>query len=164
MANLFYFGHGAEDSIGFRPSNPNSGFYIKELDYKIGNIVVEEGLFFKKRIPKFFSPYHFVFLDGCETAKGNWCEAFGIERIRTTSAAYGTNGVAPKAFLGAKKLVPYASGGAFSTEHRDFVINLFQQWSTQDIGLQQALNINPRHTVADTFRIWGAQDLRWNSP
>jgi hypothetical protein len=164
MANLFYFGHASESAIGNRTNDPNTGFYINELDYKIGNIVVEEGLIFKKRIPKFFRPYHFVFLDGCEAVNGNWCEAFGIERVKTTSAAYQTNGVAQKAFLSAKTKVGYAVGGAFSTEHRDFVINLFQQWSTQDIGLQQALNINPRHSVADKYRIWGAQDLRWNSP
>jgi hypothetical protein len=163
-ANVFYFGHGAEDSIGNRPSNVNSGFKIEELESFTGNTVETTGFLFKTKKPKFKVPYHFVFFDGCETAKGNWCEAFGIERVKTTTAAYQTNGVAPKAFLGAKKFVPYASGGQFSTEHRDFVINLFQQWSTQDIGLQQALNINPRHTVADNFRIWGAQDLRWNSP
>jgi hypothetical protein len=164
MANLFYFGHASENSIGNRTNNSNSGFYIDEIDVMLGNIIAVEGVFFKKRIPKFLRPYHFVFLDGCEAAKGNWCEAFGIQRKKTTSAAYTTNGVAAKAFLSAKTLVPYAAVNAFSTEHRDFVVNLFQQWSTQDIGLQQALNMNPRHTVADLFRIWGAQDLKWQSP
>jgi hypothetical protein len=117
MANLFYFGHGTEDSLGFRPSNVNSGFYIHELDYLIGNIVIEEGLFLKKRIPKFFRPYHFVFLDGCETAKGTWCEAFGIEQKQTTTAAYQTNNVAPKAFLGWKNkcLTQVADNSAANT-------------------------------------------------
>jgi hypothetical protein len=164
MANLFYFGHATEDSIGFRPTNANSGFYINELDYKIGNIIVEEGLFFKKRIPKFFHPYHFVFLDGCEASKGNWCEAFGIERKKTTTAAYQTNNVAPKAFLSWKTLVPYAGANTFSREHDDFVVSLFSYWSTHTDGLQAALNANPRQTLVPKVRIWGAQDLRWQSP
>lgn len=166
IANLFYFGHGSADTIGFRPTNPDSGFNIDELEIFTANTVVESGFFFKSRTPKFKVPYHFVFFDGCETAKGNWCEAFGIERIKTTTAAYQTNGVAvaPKAFLGWQKLVPYASAGTFSLEHDDFVVSLFSYWSTHNDGLQDALNHNPRQTLVANVRIWGAQDLLWNSP
>src|SRR5205085_1683427 len=71
-----------------------------ELEGLTGNTVKETGLLFKSKKPKFKGPYHFVFLDGCETAKGKWCEAFGIDRIQTTSAGYVTNNSPTQAFLG----------------------------------------------------------------
>ena len=60
--------------------------------------------------------------------------------------------------------VVYASGGQFSREHDDFVVQIFQDWSTQTVGLQGALNLNTRQTLAAQVRIWGAQDLLWNGP
>jgi hypothetical protein len=165
-ANLYYFGHTSENALGNRPSNANSGYYIEELEIITGNTVVPGKGFWKGKIAKFTLPFHFVFLDGCSSAKGNWCEAFGIERVKTTQAGYTTNGLPPKAFLGWKKDMPYAVGAAFSTEHRDFVIDFFGDWSAGagNTGLQAAINQNTRASFIPLIRIWGAQDLRWNSP
>lgn len=153
-ANLYYFGHGAPNAIGQRPTNANSGFYVNELEIVTGNLIIGGS-------PNFQRPFHFVFFDGCNTANGNWCEAFGIERMQLTGAGYTTNGLPPRAFVGWTSTKAYAVGGAFNNQHGNFIISFFNDWSSNGRTLQDALNRNlPSGFTAP--RVYGATDLRWN--
>jgi hypothetical protein len=49
------------------------------------------------KVPKFAVPYRFVFLDGCNSADGNWCIAFGIERKKVPTAEYTKRGIPQRA-------------------------------------------------------------------
>jgi hypothetical protein len=153
-ANLFYFGHGGPNEIGQRPAGTDLGFLVNELEIVTGNSVVNGS-------PVFNHPYHFVFLDGCNTANGNWCEAFGIERIHVTGAGYTTNGLPPRAFVGWRTTKAYGAAGTFNNIHGNFIINFFNDWSTSGDPLQTVINRRlPSGFTAP--RVWGASDLRWN--
>jgi hypothetical protein len=161
--NLFFFGHGSNNSIGNRDTNPNSGFKVSELAPALGNTIGIGTNGFKQ-------PFHFVFLDACNAANGPWCEAFGIERTATTSQYYITNGLSQCAFASWRKAKGYAvANNIFNQAHKNFIINLFNRWSTTTSGFQDAVNFAASVTAGASgypsdMRIWGATDLLWNSP
>jgi hypothetical protein len=160
--NVFFFGHGSDNSIGNRDKDGASGFKVNELAPFLGNTTVSN-------TPSFNQPFHFIFLDACNAGNGPWCEAFGIERITTTSAYYTTNGVTARTFVSWRTAKGYAViGTIFNAVHRDFITNLFDRWSTTSDGFQDAVNYAASHTTGASgypsdMRIWGARDLLWNS-
>src|ERR1019366_1549634 len=65
--NFYFFGHGGPLSFG-----AYHGSFINNYGlYELGN-------FPASRIPTNTHPYKLVFIDGCQTGKGNLCESFGI--------------------------------------------------------------------------------------
>jgi hypothetical protein len=153
-ANLYYFGHGSQNAIANRVNNANSGFYVNELENFLGNSVIGGNCFFTQ-------PFHFVFLDGCNTGRGAWSEAFGIERMQVSAAGYTTNGLVARAFVGWTSVKAFSVSGAWNNVHGNFIINFFNDWSTSGDPLQTVINRNlPGGFTAP--QIWGATDLRWN--
>jgi hypothetical protein len=152
-ANLFYFGHGGKDAIGERAKDPNKGFFVKEIQTFLGNEIINKS-------PEFTFPYRFVFLDGCNSADGNWCIAFGIEQGKVPTAEYTKRGLQPRAFMGWTTVKAYAIAGAFNNEHGKFVINVFSDWATSGEALKTVID---RRIPAGFTRpkIWGDDQLKW---
>lgn len=106
--NLYYFGHGSANSIGGDVSVLDSSNNItgdKTLPGSKAYLTsqyVHDTITFNKYSGA--RPYRFVFLDGCNTANGNWPGAFGIpkqvepESYYTSSA--NTRHTRPSAFVG----------------------------------------------------------------
>jgi hypothetical protein len=70
VRNFFYFGHGSPDTIGWA-KNPQLSMDKKFLTKLLGNAADPvQGYNLQ--------PFRFVFLDGCETAKSDFCTPFGI--------------------------------------------------------------------------------------
>ncbi len=154
-ANLFYFGHGGADCVGLRTSNTNSGFFVSELNNLLGNSITNGS-------PHFQQPFHFVFLDGCNTGSGHLCEAFGIERFATTSKDYVTNGLVARAFVGWPDTKDYGFGNLWSAQHGNFITSFFNDWQLNNVGLQNALTRNlPPGRGFSPPQVWGATDLTW---
>jgi hypothetical protein len=131
-ANLYHFGHGGPEALGVSP-NLHQGVYSDEIQallingFLSGNLVVHH-------------PYRFVFLDGCNTSAGDWCVAFGTERRATTTAQYAQRGLYTRAFMGWVTIKVYIDAyGLFDTDHYNFVVNFFSNWSNGG-SLRNAIN------------------------
>ena len=154
-ANLFYFGHGAKNAVGERAGDPNKGFFVNEIQTLLHNEIVSG-------VSQFTAPYRFVFLDGCNTANGDWCIAFGIERKKVPTAEYTKRGLLPRAFMGWKTVKAYAIGGAFNNEHGNFVINFFTRWSSGQ-NLKTAIASSLPSAFSSPV-VFGDDELQWNLP
>lgn len=159
-ANLYYFGHGAAKQIGPDPSPyVGLGFTSAFIQQFMGNRY-EGGGFFSKGVPIFDVPYHFVFLDGCNTSDGDLCVAFGIERKKVPTNFYTNNGLLPRAFVGWKTVKVYKVGNTFASDHGNFIINLFTDWANTNDPLIDVINRNlPGAFTAP--KVWGDDQLRW---
>ena len=103
-----------------------------------------------------FHPYRFVFLDGCETAKGHWASVFGIpEEPKTLSYYFTPNGTIigrPSAFVGWKKRIPFASKAfplAVFPGFAKFRQQLLMYWA--DDGEPFAAAVDQANVDAKTF-------------
>ncbi len=152
-ANVFYFGHGSPISIGTSANNPSQGVHLGNMMPFLENIVTN-GVFV------FARPYRFVFLDGCNTAKGTWCLAFGMVPFQVSASQYVSHGLKPRAFMGWNDVKFVSFAGRFLADHGNFVVNFFSRWSTQPLGVQDAANQSlPVGFSAPVF--FGSTDLVW---
>ena len=130
--NLFYNGHGGSKGIGYDASNTNVFITQKEIESKLHTVPAGQTN---------SHAYRFVFLDGCQTAKGNLCEAFGIIRKKNLPASYFDNaGLRRRAFVGwnTSPAAGYA-GHLVNPDHWKFIQNFGWYW-TQGLGVRDALN------------------------
>jgi len=88
--NFFYFGHGGRNQIG---SSTNALTHISST--QLFNALATADPMATNR-----HAYRFVFLDGCETAKGDLPLAFGIPKKKLTVADLADDGRRPCAFMG----------------------------------------------------------------
>ena len=166
VRNLYYFGHGATTHIGQR-GVPR---FLSIDDF---NFVLRNN--FKDPLAGTNAhPFRFVWLDGCYTAKGNLCKAFGIPKEENVATnRFTSRGLRFRAFMG------WTGGhlirvGAFSSQHATFVGDLWDGWpSSGTNGLPRTLR--EAHTYAATqrgtsspwqdavkhLRIYGYEGLRW---
>lgn len=128
--NFFWFGHGSEFCI-----NANEpGTMMTQMDIAIalsdGPTFLESNLLLSSGGQH---PYRFVWLDGCETAKGNLCEAFCIPAQNLSTNNFALGGIPSRAFLGNKNVSqfdPNPSDGnwqARSQMYSIFIRNLAQK-------------------------------------
>ncbi len=111
--NLWWFGHGGGNSIGAddfvidKPWIywPWSSAYRTSVD-------IDE--FLQNRMGPGVHKYRFVFLDGCETATGDWASVFGIPEKPYYFSPNATLIGRPNAFVGWKVRKPFASGAALA--------------------------------------------------
>jgi len=80
VRNFFYFGHGSPSSIGGTTNTQLSmdKKFLRSLFRNAPDPLEGFGL----------QPFRFVFLDGCATAKSDFCEAFGIPEGTYSSAEF----------------------------------------------------------------------------
>lgn len=154
--SLFYFGHGGDDGIGRDASYTNRFISQKEIASVL------------KTIPAGQTNRHnfrFVFLDGCETAKGKLPEAFGIiPKENLKLEAYDYSAVRPSTFVGWNDSPAAAfDDHSILMDHVYFIQNFQYLWST-GLGVRAALDqakdsplstaINPKNLT-----VFGYKDL-----
>lgn len=94
-------------------------------------------------------PYRFVFLDGCDTAKGNLPEVFGIPKKVVSDADRNNKyGLFRRAFLGWTGSDAASVKGTMPINHKEFFERFFQLWSGQGSG-QPAVNLGTALDQAD---------------
>lgn len=151
--NFFYFGHGGSDVIGY------------DFNHELNRAELEQIL---QNAPDPLHgvnqhPYRFVFLDGCDTAKGDLPIVFGIPKNpETISQADWDN----KYHLQARAFVGWPSGTGYSVrnvmpqDHLRFILNFWHEWSgynpesdsfDRNFTLQDALN---RAAQTDSGGYW----------
>lgn len=108
--NFFYFGHGNATTIGcdFHTYDTNGtanggAFSGSSSKAYLTSAWVRENITFNRYGGS--RPYRFVFLAGCNTANGDWPDAFGIPKTEYTttdwySSTNNTRHVRPSAFIG----------------------------------------------------------------
>jgi hypothetical protein len=96
--------------------------------------------------------YRFVFLDGCDTAKGSWDKAFGINGPGQFDVTYYQNtGIRPASFLGYDRHTYYVGGGPISVGGVDyddkiawqaggFILNFLFYWDAAENDLSYAIS------------------------
>jgi hypothetical protein len=113
--NLVYFGHGGPNGIGQNPANPNRFITSAEIANQLHTIPAGQA----NR-----HAFRFVFLDGCQTAKGNLPEAFGIlHRENVDLNDYIAASMRPSAFAGwnATKWITFLDGYYLNYDHVTFI-------------------------------------------
>jgi hypothetical protein len=162
VRNFFYFGHGGPEHIGY--TNLNLQISTPQLARMLNN-----NPFSKTNA----QPFRFVFLDGCQTSKGEFPQLFGIPKGTYTSAQFtAARGLRPRAFVGWPDLKVIGIAGSLNQTHKNFIENFYTQWPVIDsqgipTTLRQALdraaidpNTGGRFTDLDEkAKIYGSPDL-----
>ncbi|MGH7989299.1 MAG: hypothetical protein ACREDS_03780, partial [Limisphaerales bacterium] len=146
--NFYYFGHGAPNVIGGDQNTVDTNGYITgSINLPGGHAYltsqwVHDNVTFSKTWGAM--PFRFVFLDGCDTATGNWPWAWGVpsqaEPLSYYQSASNPSGARPSAFvgwnveLGGSK--DWGTIGGF-WQFRSFWMS---NWSVQDGNSQDDLN------------------------
>lgn len=154
--NFYFFGHGNPTVISAYDSSgvAINSFTISQL---LGN-------FLSGSKPENFHPYRFVMIDGCDTGKGKFCEAFGIPAQALSNQFFKNAGVRSRAFLGFKKNISFNTS---QWDSRSIMLGtFFGDWQTFKTVSQcafdaQQLEFQPMDSSAV---IYGATDLQKNTP
>jgi len=145
--NFFYYGHAASEFIGMK--------YYHHLDSVAVADMLENNL--SSGTQTLYGPqnhpYRFVFLDGCNTARGGLPMAFGIPNQVVPEDDWDSKyHLQPRAFLGWPWYTSWTLGthGAIGMDetHMSFVENFFGLWSGQGSG-QPPLNLGTALDQAD---------------
>ena len=162
-ANLYYFGHGDAEAVG---GSSGASASKQAIGDALGNGYTRLWWWPFKKLYHVKHTYRFVYLDGCDTASGDLCVAFGIERIRTNDTYYAANGIQPQAFLGWTNIMQYAlvTHADFNADLAAFDDGVFYNWSQGQTPLIGAVNQAraPYTSSLPVPAIWGDQQLRWN--
>lgn len=151
-AAMFCFTHGADTSIG---PNQSTGVSVDDIESFLNNGIASG-------TTNFATPFGFVFLDGCFTAKGNWPIAFGIETRQVLTAEYNNRKIPPRAFVGWTKEENAGVAGSFTKAHSDLVTTMFSKWSS-GFTLQDAISAGMSKTQSIRApSIFGDVNLKWN--
>lgn len=165
VRNFFYFGHGSKEFIG--ASSINTMLNRTLLQFLLKNS--PDPLIGTNK-----HPYRFVFLDGCDTAKGDLALDFGIPK----QTIYATNminryGLRPRAFVGWKTKTGASVKNTIPQPHAQFISRFFEIWpqinptNNNNYTLREALNkaaIDPNSnlpytTLHEDITIYGCPDL-----
>ncbi len=120
-------------------------------------------------------PYRFVWLDGCSTAKGDWPEAFGVNKA-TYSLSYYTNATTnpsrrrPSAFVG---WIAKVGGPGWGTVQNamncrtEWMFDWQQNWTFRTLidalyNGRQNSNWVPLDQFRNNIRVYGYVELKMN--
>jgi hypothetical protein len=125
--NFFYFGHGAVDFIGRKYSDKITS----------SNLVAILGNNINSGIQAIYGPLHhayrFVFLDGCNTAKGNLPAAFGIPPVQVSEDDWNNKYfLQPRSFLGWSSYTAASVKNTLPVDHKMFIENFWQGWGNNN--------------------------------
>ncbi len=106
--NLYYFGHGAPNVIGGDENTVDSSNNITaSMNFPNSNAKLTSAWVASNVTKnKYYGPmpFRFVFLDGCDTAAGNWAAAWGVpsqvEPLSYYQSSSNISGARPNAFVG----------------------------------------------------------------
>jgi hypothetical protein len=162
-SNFYFFGHGNASAIGgFGGSGTKIDFYA--LQKALGN-------FLHSGKPANYHPYRFVFIDGCSTGAGNFCEAFGIPAQTLNNAFFSGAGVNSRAFLGFKKPKSFPSSSDGWQWYAMMIGGFYEDWQSGSYTVQNCVNravsgfwTSSYYTMDSSAIIHGASDLQYNTP
>ncbi len=159
VSDFFYFGHGSSTKLG-----SGAGLTLAAVQKLLANNFSDPLTATNRH------PYRFVFLDGCNTADGDWPQAFGIPKKQGMSVADFTQkrGIRPRAFMGwnRKKVVGTGilSGGSLFPPHMEYIGKFWDWWGNGGSGgrnvsdaIDQAKQTAPNGALGMT--LFGAEDL-----
>jgi hypothetical protein len=154
--NCYFWGHGSPSAIG--SINPASTINVYDIQKAVGN-------FLNTAKPQNFHPYRFVFLDGCSTGKGNFCESLGIPAQTVNNQFFADIGVESRAFLGFKTVKNFEP--TKWTWYAIMIGGFYNDWTSGQNTVQQCVNnaVNGVHnsgevTMSSSWVIYGASDLK----
>jgi len=157
--NCYFWGHGSPSAIG--GINPASVATKYDIQKAAGN-------FLNTAKPQNFHPYRFVFIDGCSTGKGNFCESFGIPAQTVNNQYFANVGVESRAFLGFKS--PKNFSPTQWTWYALMIGGFYADWQSGQNTVQQCVAnaVNGVHnygevTMDSSWVIYGAPDLQINT-
>lgn len=152
--NFYYFGHGHKRGIAgiTRPSLILDQDIVHTLHNYINSAKPTNG-----------HPYRLVFIDGCDTGNGNFCEGFGIPAKVTNRAFFQGAGVQTRAFLGFTGDVPF--NPAQWIERSLQLSSFFTDWNNfkpLSVCISNVVNgtYSQLQTLPSSWIIYGATDLR----
>jgi hypothetical protein len=154
--NFYFFGHGNASAIG---SYNGYSLTQEQIATALLNVPLSWSM-----LHAAWTPYRFVFIDGCNAGSANFCEAFGIPAMTVGTNFFANAGVESRAFVG------------FTSWKLNFNIGTWQAYSLMTGGfLSDWLNNVPVQTcvsnaVNDTHGtgarmnssavVYGAADLQ----
>ena len=156
--DFFYFGHGSETRLG---PNTNVDLRVSDIKMFLQNSI-DDPLTATNR-----HPFRFVFFDGCNTADGQWPQAFGIPKKEGMVITDFTQkrGIRPRAFMGwnRKKVIGTGiiSGGSLHPQHETYITAFWQNWAngmTVKAAITAARNAAPNGGLG--MKLYGAEDLQ----
>ncbi len=160
--DFFYFGHGSGSTMGDAVARLTLGQVQTLLGNNFNNPLTATNM----------HPYRFVFIDGCNTADGDWPQAFGIPKKTGMVATDfgGKRGIRPRAFMGwnRKKVFTAVLGGSqLHPPHQTYIITFWDKWAEQDQNGRPVRDItqakdaaaNAAPNAALGMVIYGAKDL-----
>lgn len=158
--NFYYSGHGSANSIGGDINVLDSSNNITASKHLPGSKAfitsqwVHDNVTFNKSYGAM--PFRFVFLDGCNTATGDWPQAWGIPKQAVTLDYYtSTNnpkGARPSAFVGWDVTVGGQGWGTVK-QFWDFRTTWMAAWSVQSYGGSPA-SLSDALETARNFSGW----------
>jgi hypothetical protein len=182
--NFYYFGHGDDSHISAY-NGAASAISKDQIAAALGNVPLSyqnpSSAYDNSSFPPSFSPtvapnmqrvashpYRFVFLDGCETARGNFSESLGIPAITVNTNFFATAGVESRAFVG------YTKSISFNTSQWDWraimIVGFLQDWKIVGLPLQSCVNNAEAGAHSSGFQpmdssatIFGAVDMQVNT-
>jgi hypothetical protein len=160
ITQLYFYGHGGGNTLGFGLFTfwQGRGFEVQDIEDALGNHIGEGplGLY-----PEFHTPYKFVFLDGCNTAGGNWPQAFGILKDQRDYST--TVGAKNRAFMGWNFYIWREF--IFNPNMPQFTVSFWQHW-TEDIERPLSTAISMAYDdvpilLFPFLRVYGYNQLTW---
>ncbi len=114
--NFYFFGHGqclshrsyngfilTKDQIAFALRNVPLSYPNPKRGYDVTTLPSMSPPTVSPDIQRVaLHPYRFVFIDACDTAAGNFCEAFGVPAMTVSTNFFAASGVESRAFVGMK--------------------------------------------------------------
>jgi hypothetical protein len=156
--DFVYFGHGSGNSLG------GGGLTIPMVQSLLGNNLKNP------LTATNMHPYRFVFLDGCNTADGNWPQAFGIPKRKGMIVTDFTQkrGIRPRAFMGWNRTKSVGThiiaGNQLYPPHADYIGAFWNSWingggglSSVEEAISDAAAAAP--LAAGGMVLYGAEDL-----
>lgn len=160
--DFFYFGHGSGSSLGDAGARLRLGAVQSLLGNNFKDPLTATNL----------HPYRFVFMDGCNTADGDWPQAFGIpKKTGMTALDFGEKrGIRPRAFMGWNRKKGFTSvlgGNQLWPPHMNYITTFWSKWAERDAGGGPKNNVTQAVQAAKDAEpmaglgmvIYGAKDL-----
>jgi len=168
--NFFWFGHGSEISIGaYEPGTSITEIQIAQA--------LNNGIFISAGTNLFDyaqHPYRFAWIEACDTAQGNFCEAFSIPAQDLSTNNFIAGGIMSRAYLGYKNeefVDMNPSDGTW--QQRATMYNVFLVNFLQDSGYSLAALVYFAQRFQGPFQnvvflmdpsatSYGATDMQWD--
>ena len=166
--NFYFFGHGNSSVISAYNAS-QTALTRDQIAFALVNVPLSYSMQHAAE-----HPYRFVFIDACNTGKGDFCEAFGIPAFAVSTNYFATAGVESRAFVGFTKPTGFDTSNSSSDPNgwpnRSILMGEFlDAWlsGSADLG---TIVVNAQNSFGQfgykmdsSAIIYGATDLKRNT-